>query len=94
MTKPLLMELKELLSDALNSEKTSFRQKALSGAMELMSELEMNDAMAEKALKLELGGEIEKADAVITKILEKIDTDEYSDTDEKDFKKTYTESED
>ena len=92
MTKPLLLELKKLLSNALSSDKSSLRQKLLNDAMELMSELEMDDSMAEKALKAELGNNRKEADIIINKILNVIDADEYSDEDERDFKKAYTES--
>ena len=92
MTKPLLMELKKLLSNALSSDKSSLRQKLLNDAMELMSELEMDDSMAEKALKAELSNKRKEADIIINKILNDVNADEYSDEDEKDFKKTYTES--
>ncbi len=91
--KPLLMELKKLLSNALSSDKTSLRQKLLGDIMELMSELEMDDSMAEKALKAELNNDKKEADAIINKILNDVNSDEYSDEDEVDFKKTYTESE-
>ena len=92
MTKPLLLELKKLLSNALNSEKTSLKQKLLEDAMELMSELEMDDSMAEKALKAELSNKRKEADIIINKILNDVNADEYSDEDERDFKKAYTES--
>ena len=92
MTKPLLLELKKLLSNALSSDKSSLRQKLLNDAMELMSELEMDDSMAEKALKAELSDKRKEADVIINKILNDVNADEYSDEDEKDFKKTYTES--
>src|SRR3989344_717025 len=90
MTKPLLMELKKLLSNALSSDKSSLRQKLLNDAMELMSELEMDDSMAEKALKAELSDKRKEADVIINKILNDVNADEYSDEDERDFKKTYT----
>ena len=86
------MELKKLLSNALSSDKSSLRQKLLNDAMELMSELEMDDSMAEKALKAELSDKRKEADVIINKILNDVNADEYSDEDEKDFKKTYTES--
>jgi len=84
------MELKKLLSNALSSDKSSLRQKLLNDAMELMSELEMDDSMAEKALKAELSDKRKEADVIINKILNDVNADEYSDEDERDFKKTYT----
>ena len=86
------MELKKLLSNALSSDKSSLRQKLLNDAMELMSELEMDDSMAEKALKAELSDKRKEADVIINKILNDVNADEYSDEDERDFKKAYTES--
>ena len=55
-----------------------------------MSELEMDDSMAEKALKAELSDKRKEADVIINKILNDVNADEYSDEDERDFKKTYT----
>ena len=62
--KPVLMELKGLLSDALISEKSDLRIKLLNGSMELLTELEMDFRKIEKAIKLELNGKTEEANKV------------------------------
>jgi len=78
MIKPLLLELKAILSHILNIENKVLRRKSLEFAMELLSEVEMDYTKAEKALKAEIQGKREKADEWIEKILEDVDKIEYS----------------
>ena len=77
MTKPLVLELKALLTYILNSENTKLRIKTLEFSMELLSEMEMDWLVAEQALKAELKGEHTKADDLIEKILDAVDKEEY-----------------
>lgn len=76
--KPLLMELKGLLTEILNSEDTELRKKALEGSMELITELEMDISRIEKAIKFEIKGEYEEANKLIEKELDVIDEEEYN----------------
>jgi len=80
--KPVLMELKGLLSDALISEKSDLRIKLLNGSMELLTELEMDFRKIEKAIKLELNGKTEEANKMIEKELDEINEEEYVENDE------------
>ena len=78
MNKPLVMELKSILSYILNIDNKSLRRKSLEFSMELLSEIEMDYTKAEKALKAEIKGERKLADDWIEKILADLDETEYS----------------
>ena len=81
--KPLLMELKGLLTEVLNSQDSELRKRALEGSMELLTELEMDISRIEKAIKFEIKNEHEEANKLIEKELEIIDDEEYTpDVDE------------
>ncbi|MBI5392080.1 hypothetical protein HZB00_03710 [Candidatus Woesearchaeota archaeon] len=79
MNKPLLVELKAILSHILNSDNKSLRRRSLEFAMELLSMVEMDFTKAEKALQAEIRGKRKEADSWIEKILTDIDKEEYSD---------------
>jgi len=81
MTRALVLEIKGLLSDLLNSNKTNLRQRMLKDALDLMEELELNTKEIEKALKSEIDGKIEKVNAIVEKTLEEIDELEYSESE-------------
>ena len=81
MTRALVLEIKGLLSDLLNSNKTNLRQRMLKDALDLMEELELNTKEIEKALKGEIDGKIEKVNAIVEKTLEEIDELEYSESE-------------
>ena len=78
MNKPLVLELKAILSYILNIDNKGLRRKSLEFSMELLSEMEMDYTKAEKALKAEIKGERKTADEWIEKILEDVDETEYS----------------
>lgn len=78
VNKPLVMELKSILSYILNIQNKGLRRKSLEFAMELLSEIEMDYTKAEKALKAEIKGERKTADEWIEKILSDLDETEYS----------------
>lgn len=80
MAKPLILELKALLSYILNSDNKPLREKTLAFAMTLLSEIEMDWRPAERALKEELLGHRKEADALIEKILDAVDKEEYAKT--------------
>ncbi|MBS3159236.1 hypothetical protein J4436_00440 [Candidatus Woesearchaeota archaeon] len=82
---PLLMELKKLLTETLNSENSSARKKALEGSMELLTELEMDISKIEKAIKFEIKGESEEANKIIEKELDEINEEEYNPSEEKNI---------
>lgn len=87
MTKALVLELKGLLSDILNSNREHLREKMLNDALNLMEELEMDTKEIIKALKSELEGKKENVDAIVEKTLKELDKLEYGDG--KDLDKTY-----
>jgi len=78
MNKPLLVELKSILSYAINSENPAFRRKAFEFAMELLSEMSMDFTMAEKAVKLEIEGKQNEANKWVERILNSVDEEEIS----------------
>ncbi len=78
MTKPLIAEIKALLTYILNTDNKSLRKKTLEFVMELLSEIEMNWKLAEKALKEELKGNRKAADKLIEQILNDVEKEEYS----------------
>ena len=78
MNKPLVMELKGILSYVLNIDNKGLRRKSLEFSMELLSEIEMDYTKAEKALKAEIKGEKKQADEWIERILDELDETEYS----------------
>ncbi|GEM_PF-1990341 len=77
MTKPLVLELKALLTYILNSDNTKLRVKTLEFTMELLSELEMDWRPAEQALKEELKKHHAQADDLIETILDAVNKEEY-----------------
>ena len=77
MTKPLVLELKALLSYVLNIDNKGLRRKTLEFAMELLSEIEMDYTKAENALKAEIKGNRKEADKYIEQILQDVDETEY-----------------
>ena len=77
MTKPLLVEIKYLLTNALNSDKSSLRKRCLEDVMNLMEEMEMDSEKAEMAIKAEMDGKKELADSFIQKILKEVNKLEY-----------------
>lgn len=87
MTRPLVLELKGLLSDVLSSEKEHLREKMLNDALNLMEELQLDSKQIIKAMKSELEGKKEKVDAIVKKTLEEVDKLEYEDNE--DLDKTY-----
>ncbi len=79
MKKPLLVEVKGLLTHILNSDNQALRVKTLELVMIVLSETEMDAVKAENALKAELKNKHKEADALIEKILVDVDKEEYSD---------------
>ncbi len=77
MTKPLVMELKAILTYILNIDNKSLRRKSLEFSMELLSEIEMDYTKAERALKAEITGKRKEADELIESILDDVDKLEY-----------------
>lgn len=79
--KPVLMELKGVLTKVLNSE-GELRIKLLNGALELLTELEMDFRPIEKAIKLELKGQTEDVNNLVLDVLKEVDKEEYVKNDE------------
>jgi hypothetical protein len=75
--KPLLMEMKAILSHILNSNNISLRRKSLEFVLELMSVNEMDFKKAEMALKCEMNGKQDETNKWINRILLDIDKLEY-----------------
>lgn len=77
MTIPLILEIKFLLISILNNKDREFRAKTLGEVMSLLSEIEMDTAKAEEAIKsLEIKDD-KKADKLIEQMLKDIDKQEY-----------------
>jgi flagellar hook-associated protein FlgK len=74
--KPLIMEIKALLSDFLVAEDEKLRRKLLEDAQELLNEIRMGGDILQ-ALKSEVDGHIDAADKRVKEILKKIDELEY-----------------
>jgi len=77
--KPLVMEIKALLSDFLISDDVKLRRKFLEDAQELFNQLEMDENGILKALKAEVDGKKEMANKRVEGLLEEIDELEYED---------------
>ena len=77
--KPLVMEIKVLLSDFLISDDVKLRRKFLEDAQELFNQLEMDENGILKALKAEVDGKKEMANKRVEGLLEEIDELEYED---------------
>lgn len=75
------MELKGVLTKVLNSE-GELRIKLLNGALELLTELEMDFRPIEKAIKLELKGQTEDVNNLVLDVLKEVDKEEYVKNDE------------
>jgi len=74
MTVPLILELKKMLTEILNSDKVELRKRGMRDAMELMTQLEMYLGKAEAFLKTE---DIKKGNEIINDILDDVNKIEY-----------------
>lgn len=77
MIKPNLLDIKDCLTNALNSHDTEEREDLLLKALELMSEVELNHNRVERALRYDRSGDTEKANGLIEETLEALDNEEY-----------------
>lgn len=77
MAKPLILEIKFLLTSILNNKDRELRARTLKDVMDLLSELEMDTKRAEEAIKsLEIKDD-KKVDKLIEQILKDVDKQEY-----------------
>ena len=77
MPKPLIIEIKFLLTSILNNKDRGLRMGTLSDVMKLLDELQMDSTKAEEAIKVLENKDDKRADRLIEEILKDVDKNEY-----------------
>ena len=77
MPKPLIIEIKFLLTSILNNKDKGLRIRTLSDVMKLLDELQMDSTKAEEAIKVLENKDDKRADRLIEEILKDVDKNEY-----------------
>ena len=77
MPKPLIIEIKFLLTSILNNKDKGLRMRTLSDVMKLLDELQMDSTKAEEAIKVLENKDDKRADRLIEEILKDVDKNEY-----------------